>query len=164
MALLGPGLAVGPASADQIADKRAEAARLAAALEDKGREVSSLAEEYNEARLRAERTTGQVQTVKGMVQETDRLVGRARARVRTHAVGAYLRGGQVPVAQLLDSGSADELAVRQIYVRTLLGNEQAAISALQEAREQREARRAELEAAQRSAREVLAAVDVRRQA
>ena len=161
--LIGAGIAA-PSSADEIAEKRAEAARLAAALDDKGTELSALAEEYNEARLRAEQTAGQVQAVKGLVRQTDDLVRQARARVKGHAVDAYLRGGPTSMAQVLDSDSVDEVAVRQIYVRTVLGNERAAIDALHEARELRDARQAQLEAAQDAARSVLAAVGDRRQA
>jgi cell wall-associated NlpC family hydrolase len=153
-----------PSGADPIADKRAEAARIAATLEAKGNQLSTLDEEYNQARLRADRTAGQVQAVKAMVEQTNQLVRQARVRLRGHAVDAYLRGGQSPMAQLLDSRSADEVAVRQIYVRTLVGSEQAAIDALDAALELRDARRSDLEAAQRSARSVLTGLSSRRQA
>lgn len=163
-ALLAPLLVVSPGAADEIAQKRAEAARLAEALEAQGRQVSLLAEELNEARLNAERTAGQVSAIKGQVRETDQLVRQATARVKGHAVASYLRGGQMPVEHFLSIRSVDELAVRRIYVTAVVGNEQAVIGALQNARELRDARLAQLEAAQLSARSELSAVEARRQA
>jgi cell wall-associated NlpC family hydrolase len=157
-------LAAPPTAADEIAEKLAEAARVARALEDQGEEVSVLTEELNEARLRADQTAGQVASIRGQLQETDRLVRAARSRVRGHAVVSYMRGGRVPVEQLLSMRSVDELALRRIYVDVVIGNEQDLIGDLAEARELREARRSELEAAQNASRQLLSALEARRRA
>lgn len=164
LALLATALAAPPAAADEIAEKRAEAARLARALEAQGEEMSVLAEELNEARLRADRTAGQVATIRGQLQETDRLVRDARSRVKGHALVSYMRGGRVPIEQLLSMRSVDELTLRRMYVDVVIGNEQDLIGDLVEAREVREARRTELEAAQTASRQLLSALEARRRA
>ncbi|MDQ6797894.1 MAG: hypothetical protein M3011_07730, partial [Actinomycetota bacterium] len=51
-ALVLPMVVVSPASGDQIADKKAEAARIAADLDAQGNKVSLAAEQFNQAQLK----------------------------------------------------------------------------------------------------------------
>ena len=158
--------AVGPvaAGADPVADKRAEAARIAAALESQGQRVSVLAEELAQARLRAEEVAGQVRAAQERVRSTDRRVAQARARLRGHAVASYVKGDELPAVHAMLSGSTDELAVRSAYVREIAGRQQAALEDLRAARQDLDEHRSRLEEAQRSARAALASVESRQQA
>ncbi|MDP8976349.1 MAG: hypothetical protein M3N28_08325, partial [Actinomycetota bacterium] len=156
--------AAAPVSADPVADKRAEAARIAEALEEQGRKVSVLSEDLDQARLHADDVGGRARAAEEALRNTDRRVGRARARLKGHAVASYVQGGELPAVQALVAGSGDELAVRTIYVKEVAGRQQAALEDLRAARQDLEAERGRLEVAQRSAREALGQVESRRRA
>ena len=144
-----------PVAADPLAEKRAEAERVARELAAQGQRVSVAAEQLNQARLRAARLADEVRAAEGELAAAEQEVGLARARVRDRAVATYVRGQLLPMEQLLVSGSAADLAVRQAYVTTIVGHERAAIDALDEAQERRRTQRVQLGEAQRSAQAVL---------
>ncbi|MDP9388803.1 MAG: hypothetical protein M3Q48_13050, partial [Actinomycetota bacterium] len=136
-ALLGlPGNA-SRAGADPLADKRAEAERVAGELEARGRQASQLTEQLNQARLRAARVTEQARTAEAELRQADEGVALARARLRDRAVDSYVRSGRLPVVQLLLGGNrAEDMGVRRAYASTVAGGERAAAEALAVAREQ----------------------------
>ena len=164
LALLAPLAATQPALADQVADKRAEAARLAESLEEQGRKVSVLTEEVNQARLRADEVAAQARVAQERTRDTDRRVAQARARLKGHAVASYVEGGQLPAVQAMVSGSTDDLAVRTVYVKEVAGRQRTALEDLRAARQDLEEQRDKLEAAQRSAKDALSRVESRQQA
>lgn len=153
-----------PAREGEIADKRAEAERIERELEAQGRQVSILAEELNESRLEAERVAAEVAVTEGQIRETVERMEAARSRLRLRAVTAYMRGGTVPAAALVAQGPADELGLRRAYVGALVGQDRSAVDDLEAARKERVIRQAQLEVAQRSAKEALAEVESRRKA
>lgn len=150
-----------PAGADQVAEKRDEAARIATALEDQGRKVSVLAEELAEARLGAGEVEGQARAAQERLRDTDRRVSQARARLRGHAVASYVEGGQLPAVQAMVGGSTDDLAVRTAYVKEVAGRQQAALEDLRAAQQDLEDQRRKLEEAERWAKQALAGVESR---
>ena len=150
--------------AGQIAGKKAEAERIERELEEQGRRVSILAEDLNESRLEAERLAGEVSAVEAQVRETVRQMEAARTRLKLRAVTAYMRGGHLPAVGLVADGPADEMGLRQAYVGALVGQDRGAVDDLDAAREEGQARRAQLEAAQRASQEALAQVENRRRA
>ena len=121
--------------ADPVADKRAEAARIAEALEERGREVSVLSEELNQARLHADDVGGRARAAEETLRQTDRRVAQARARLKGHAVASYMEGGELPALQAMVAGSNDDLAVRTAYVKEVTGRQQAALEDLRAARQ-----------------------------
>ena len=153
--LLGIGPVAGPAAGDPIAEKRAEAARIARELEAQGTRVSILAERLNQARLEAERLERQVRTATTELEAADREVAAVRARLRDRAVASYIGGRPMPMEQMLASGSANDVAVRATYVESVVGEERAMATTLDRAREQQQAYRADLDAARTAARAVL---------
>lgn len=159
-------LTAAPAQADEIEDKKAEAARIAEQVEAEGLKVSMLAERLNQARLKADEVQAAVVKTQAEVARTDAAVAEARQTLKGYVVQSYIRGGRMSQLQLLlgGTGEAADLAVRTGYMKSLTANERAAIDALSEAREEAEAKRHALESAQEDARGALAAVDAERRA
>src|SRR5688572_17256490 len=89
------------ASADAIADKRAEAERIARQLEQQSRQVSILAEDYDEARVRILKVEAELAGAQASMSKTDDQAGAIRARVKDQAVEAYIRGGAAPALAML---------------------------------------------------------------
>lgn len=153
-----------PVSADTVADKRAQAARIAEALEEQGRKVSVLSEDLDQARLHADEVSGRARTAEEKLRLTDLRVGEARSRLRGQAVASYVKGGELPAMQAMVAGSSDDLAVRTVYVKEVGGRQQAALEDLRAARQNLESERSQLDGAQRSAKEALGQVESRRRA
>ncbi|HVE47853.1 MAG TPA: NlpC/P60 family protein [Acidimicrobiales bacterium] len=148
----------------EIADKKAEAARIERELQAQGRQVSILAEELNESRLVADRLAGEVAATEAQLRETVQRMDAARARLKLRAVTAYMRGGHVPSVGLVAQGPAAEIGLRRAYVGALVGQDRGAVDDLEAAREERATRQGQLQGAQQSAREALADVEARRRA
>lgn len=155
-----------PAHADDIADKQAEAARIAEELEAQGQKVSMLAERLNQARLKADAVQAEVVKTQADVARTDASVAEAKETLKGYVVRSYMRGGRMSQLQLLlgGQGEANDLAVRNGYVKSLTADERQAIDALAAAREAAEAKREALEATQKDARAALGAVEAERRA
>ncbi len=85
-----------PAGADAVTDKRAEAERIARQLEQQSRQVSILAEDYDEARVRISKVETELVSAEAKVKTTDARAGAVRARSKGQAVDAYIRGGSMP--------------------------------------------------------------------
>jgi cell wall-associated NlpC family hydrolase len=151
-----------PAGADPVADKRAEAARIAEELERQGTHISILAEEVNNARLKAAEVEAAAAAASAEAARAEQQVQQAEARLRLQAVNAYVRGGSLPAVQLLISGTRDDLGIRQSYVKAVMGQEREALDELRRARQERQQKQASLDEAQRAAREALATVEARR--
>lgn len=153
------------AAADPLADKRAEAERIAEQLEQQGERISILAEEVNNARLEADKVETAAAAAAAEVARTEQQVLDARNRLRLQAVNAYVRGGQLPAVQMLVTGDQDDFGIRQSYVKAVVGKEQVALAELHRAREERQGKRASLEDARGRARDALATMEAsRRQA
>jgi peptidoglycan DL-endopeptidase CwlO len=155
-----------PAHADDIADKQAEAARIAEQVEAEGQKVSMLAERLNQARLHADGVQAEVAKTEAEVARTDAQVADAKETLKGYVVRSYMRGGRMSQLQLLlgGQGEANDLAVRNGYVKSLTADERQAIDALADAREAAESKREALEATQKDARAALGAVESERRA
>ena len=162
---LAGGRPIAPASAapaDDLADKRAEAERLARDLEEQGTRISVLAERLNQARIEAGAVEERVRAAEGELAAAEQQLATVRGRLRDHAVATYVRGERLPVEQLLLSGSANDVVVWRTYVSTVAGRQRAAIDSLDRAQEARREQRAHLETARASARAALARVETER--
>lgn len=155
-----------PAHADDIADKKAEATRIAEQVEAEGRKVSVLAERLNLARIQADEVQAEVAKTQAEVAQTDAAVAGAKETLKGYVVRSYMRGGRMSQLQLLlgGQGEANDLAVRNGYVKSLTADERQAIDALAEARDKAEAKRHALEATQKEAKAALGAVEAERRA
>lgn len=121
LSMLSPALPPVPAgAADAIADKKAEAERIARQLEQQSRQISILAEDYDEARLAIEKTEAELATAEAQVKKTDAEAGAIRTRLKDQAVESYIRGGSMPaLAMLVDTQSTEDLGIRTHYVKTV---------------------------------------------
>ena len=156
---------VAPAGADELADKKAEAARIAAQVEAEGLKVSVLAERLNEARLRADKAAAHVAATQAALARTDALVAERRETLKAYVVQSYIKGGGMSEFQMLVGGSggeATDIAIRSGYVKAVTAKQRAALSELADAREQAEAKRRQYEKDQKDARVALAEVDADR--
>ena len=80
-------------SASPLDDARAEAGRVEQQLEAQGQRVSEFDEQYNQARLTAERADTELARADAALGESNARLARARAQLATHATRAYVRGG-----------------------------------------------------------------------
>ena len=147
-----------PVAADQISDKRAEAARLAQQLNAQGDKISMIAERVDNARIKAQKVNADAAAARAALAQVDQKVQDARSALTSQAVSAYVHGGRVSGLQALASGDGSELGVRSAYVKTITGRERSALDALHAAREELTAKRQALDAAQKQANAALAAV------
>jgi cell wall-associated NlpC family hydrolase len=145
-----------PAAADRIADKRAEARRLATKIEAEARRESILAEQLNEARLRVETLGSAVTRAQSDLEHTRAEVVSRRGLVRQVAVYDYMHGAAGKISTLLQGGR--DLAIRQRYLNTIAGQQNEALDALHAATQDLSRRHAELDGAHHRAVDAAAAV------
>ena len=111
---------VAPASADEISDKQAEAQRIARQLEQQSRQVSILAEDYDEARVRITEVEAELASAEAKVKKTDAEAADVRRRLKEQAVESYIRGGSMPaLAMLADTKTTEDIGIRTQYVQTV---------------------------------------------
>ncbi|HZN16205.1 MAG TPA: NlpC/P60 family protein [Acidimicrobiales bacterium] len=162
--MLGTALLGRPAGADPIANKKAEAARLAAQLEAKGNQAEILTEQYNAARLKAGGAETDARRAEQQLAVADAAVGRAQVALKASAVEAYVHGGFLPGGggDLTTPEGALELSVRRKYMNVVADRQADALRSLRVARTDAAARREELDAAKQASRQALAAVESKR--
>lgn len=152
------------AAADPIADKRAEAAGIAARLRAEGERTSVLAEQVNGARLKADEVTGQTAAAESALARTNGEVLAARQRLRVQAVAAYVRGGQASTLEMLVAGDGSDLALRRSYVDAVTTKGREALDGMRLAQRSLEDKRAELRAAQAAVQAALDRLEAARAA
>jgi len=158
-----PVVAARPAAADAISDKRAEAARLSRELDKLAGKVASAVEDYNEARVRADAFERRLQAAAADVKVTDARMTKVRSRVREQAIAAYIDGGDAPVLVIVAQAKPDDdLAVRQVYIRSVALHTADMLDELRAVRMRLEEQQHELAVSRDEARDALRAVDARR--
>lgn len=158
-ALLLPLLGVSVASADPIADKRAEASRLARQLDQMGERLSVLDEAYNRARLQLSTAQTRVATAKAKAAATQTRYDQAVRQARQRAVAAYVDGGSLSKAVLLPAAKdVRDLTVRREYLRAAAGDDRRVLDELKAAREDLDAQRANLDSQTAAAKAAAAKV------
>src|SRR3954470_317643 len=81
------------AAADPIADKRAQAARLASQIDQLNTKQEQLAERFNAAQLTADKVKQQVDQAAAGVAQSGQQLDKQRSTLRDVAVDSYIRGG-----------------------------------------------------------------------
>ncbi len=120
--LLVAGLAA-PASADAIADKKAEAARLAKRIEDLRVWAESLTEQYNKANYELQVLDGQLALTQAQVTAKDRETATLANHATQVAVRAYLYGGSsTGPTRVIDDLTGSESTPREAYLSSILGD------------------------------------------
>ncbi|MDE3204161.1 MAG: hypothetical protein KGQ66_08045, partial [Acidobacteriota bacterium] len=122
-AALTSGLLVPSASADQMSSLQAQAAALTAKITNLGRQVESLAEQYDQAQYQL----GQLRTQEASAQKTlsasEAAAGQARQALKSDAIAAYVTGGTTGSAAGSSVQSANDSLLRAEYVNTLATNQ-----------------------------------------
>ena len=140
-----------PASATPIDDKKRDAARIQSELDSQGERISVLDEQYNRARLRADETDAKLAGTQRKLTAADARYRTARARLASHAVDAYIKGGSTSLVEELAKSRGTDLALRHHYLRAAAASERRAIDDLRAAREDLTELRRETESAQKAA-------------
>lgn len=147
------------ASAQSVASKQAEAARIAAQLERLAERASVLTEDYNEARVRAAELDARARNAERDLQATEAKAQSARNSLKQMSIDAYIRGGFEPTL------SADADITRARYYRTAAANRQRdTLDELRAAKMSLAERQEGLAAARAQARKVAEQMDAKRKA
>lgn len=152
IALLFP-VMTAPASADPLADKRAEAARIQEALERQGEKVSILAERSNRAQLKVAEVEGSLAKTAAEVARSDQRLQQVRARLATAAVLAYVHGGNISLIGQLARGGQADMVVRTQYLRVTAADQRRVIGEVRSARQDFETQKSRLESERKAAAE-----------
>jgi cell wall-associated NlpC family hydrolase len=150
-----------PAGADEIADKRAEAQRIASQLDAQSARLAELAELFNEARLESQKVSAEAASAASEVSRLDAQVAENREAVRDQAVAAYVQGGLSPTANLDANADVDPSRLEQ-YVASIIGQRADALDSLKAARVALAERRAALDDARAKSRAAVADVNASR--
>jgi peptidoglycan hydrolase CwlO-like protein len=144
---------VGPATADQIGDKQAEAAAIASKLDDQAQQIVALD-------VQSRRAQDQVDDAQaGIAQAEAEMAAAARHQddlkriLATQALDAYVVGGSVTLLQYLVRTNQGDEVVRRAYLRIVTGQDRQVIDQLRASREDLAALRDRLDAAQRKAKD-----------
>jgi cell wall-associated NlpC family hydrolase len=125
-ALVVASVGVGPAGADPVSDKQAEAAALAKQIAAQGEKVSVLAEQVDQARLRSADVEAKVQAAEAQMAAADAKTAVVRNVLRQEAVASYVKGaGDEPHVD--PSANALDLAVQNTYVASVASSQQDAL-------------------------------------
>jgi len=158
LALLLVILAARPAGADTVASKQAEAQRIAQQLQSDGVRLGQLAEQYDQARIKADAVDQQAATAQTQLAQSDAALHAAMARVKAQAVDAYMGGNGLDTLSLAPSSPSTDPSRRDEYVDAVIGAQQDAIDGLRQARVQFDANQADLTRAKQAADLALAQV------
>ncbi len=144
-----------PAAADKISDKRAEAARIARAIDANGERISVLDEQINEANSRIAQLHQQIAQAQVQVEAADRVTSSLRGDLQTRAAALY-RGGTNVFA---DTASSQANAAAAVYTEALSARDQTLIDNYRRAREDEASRKRALQRAEHDAETTRAALD-----
>ena len=141
------------ASADPIADKKAQAAQLAAQIDQLTTKQEQLAERYNAAQLKASQLKDQAALAAANLDKARQQMNQRRSAVQQVALDAYTsHGSSGPKAQVADGNT---FAVSEVYATTVVGGQREAIDALRQAQLDLADQQTQLNAAQAKAQVAL---------
>jgi len=123
------------ASADPIADKKAQAERISRQLDADGERLSQLDEQFNQARIAADSVNKKASAAKAELAQADAALDAAQQRAKAQAVDAYVSGGGLAASAFLSRGDLrGDPSRRDQYVSAVVGAQHDAIDALKQAR------------------------------
>lgn len=155
---LGLAMPVRAARADEIADKRAEAATLSAKLANQARSILGLDREHRRAQERLTQAQSALIQAETELAGAERRQEEARLKVVLHAQMAYATGGSASIVGRMTQGSGDDIVARTTYLRMVHGEDRLAIGRLRSTREDLQLRRASLAEANQKAGDEAAAL------
>ena len=126
---------VAPAGADQLSDKKAEAASVAdklAALDSRAMELNA---QYEQARFELSQIQGRLDAAKVLSQQTAAEADSRRDDLRQYAVAAYQTGNDSPEFDALITNDAETGVQKRSYLQTISGSRQDLVDALNAAKQ-----------------------------
>lgn len=154
--------AVGPASADTVDGKRAEARQIAEKLAELQNEQMELSATYERASYERHIADQKVTEAQAEADATNQELEQRREELRTFAVSAYQGGTDAPTVAAMLSSEATSGAVKQFYIETATGDRGDLIDALKEAERAANEKAEELTAARDDADARVAEIDAAR--
>jgi len=140
-----------PAAAQQIDDKKAEAAALAAKLEGQAAEIVALDKQHRAAREQLAQAQVAVTRAELELAAIGRRHDHARRLLVAHAQHSYMGGGSVSFLGNMVRSDGDDVTVRRTYLHVVTGEDTEAIGRLRAAGEDLRLQRSRLEDARRKA-------------
>ena len=138
----------GVAHGDPVGDKKAQAAAIAAKIDDLGKVVGQYAEAANGAEIELAGLNEQVAAAQAKVAESEAMLQQHRSDLRTYAVDAYVKGSDNPQAEDFGSMNASDVGQAQGYLSAAAGNRQQLIDSLRAVEQDVQAQIAQLNVAQ----------------
>lgn len=132
------GLVVPPVGADQLSDKRAEAAKIAARLNQLDGAMMEVNARFEAANFKLHQAEIAVAEAKRMATVTKAEMEKRAGELRGYAVKAYKGGTDGAAADALLTDDASSGAISTTYMSSLSGNRQDYVDALNAARNQAE--------------------------
>ena len=132
------GLVVPPVGADQLSDKRAEAAKIAARLNQLDGAMMEVNARFEAANFKLHQAEAAVAEAKRMATITKAEMEKRAGELRGYAVKAYKGGTEGTAADALLTDDASSGAISTTYMASLSGNRQDYVDALNAARNQAE--------------------------
>jgi cell wall-associated NlpC family hydrolase len=163
LALGAPVLSAGPAAADPIAQKEAQAAALAHRIALKGERVSELAEQVNRAQLRAAELDTRMQQSRDDLQSASARAAVVNGVLRTQAIATYIHGAARAATARVGMDGV-QLAVENRYVDSMAATQQQALDAVRASKTALADQSARYEQAKKDAADALAKVTASKRA
>jgi len=132
------GLVVQPVGADQLSDKRAEAAKIAARLNQLDGAMMEVNARFEAANFKLHQAEAAVAEAKRMATITKAEMDKRAGELRGYAVKAYKGGTEGAAADALLTDDASSGAISTTYMASLSGNRQDYVDALNAARNKAE--------------------------
>ena len=132
--LSGSALAVLPAGADQVSDKRAEAAAIADKVEQLDARMMDVNSQYERANYELHLAQQNVAEARSRAERTSAELEQRRSELRTFAIAAYQAGNDSPEIDALLSSDASTGVQKRTYLENVSGTRQDYLDALNAAR------------------------------
>jgi peptidoglycan DL-endopeptidase CwlO len=152
------------ALADQISDKKAQAAALAQKIDADARQVEVLAEQYNGAQYHLAQVQQQLSDAEQGLQAAQAEADRNRAALAAEAVQAYVHGGMTDSPTLKTFSGSVDLAVQQGYFRLATSSQADALDQLRKSEQILRDQQVALQTARQESQAAVAAVTGHQQA
>lgn len=128
------GLVIQPVGADQLSDKRAEAAKIAARLSELDAAMMTVNARFEEANYKLHQAEAAVAEARRMATITKAEMDKRAGELRSFAVKAYVGGAEGPAADSLLTEDASAGVISTTYMSSLSGNRQDYVDALNAAK------------------------------
>jgi cell wall-associated NlpC family hydrolase len=125
-----------PSGADAIADKRAEAAKIARQLDALSAKVDQLGQQYDAAQVELDAVGTKIAAAQKDVDAANRTLARARQDLANYAISAFVGGNDSSMGDILLTGKGSEVVPQVEYLQDAAGDRDQLIDAVNAAQYQ----------------------------